>query len=267
MRMSQIGIKRWKNKYLLLSILFLFVLLVISFLVNGEILKVLFSDAYESFADKKMIIDQELCWEFLLFDGVYYLGNVFPIFAIIVVFPFWEEINSFFIMTANRLNNRRMSIAKSIVSYGTMGGLAISLGFFLFFCAGYYFCIPTLNVLSGFESIFNYQLYHDHPFLFLCFMDFSIYFLVGFLFAVMSCGVMLLTNNRITAIIFPLFVFIVGSFVGNSLGIRLLQFSSCITVFCSDYTTGQCFVPLITVAIIDLIIILIGIRKNEKIIV
>lgn len=267
MRMTHIGRRRLMNKYFVLSAIFLFLLLVISFLINGEIIKVLLSDSYENFAAKKIVIDDELCWESLLFNGIYYLLNVLPFFAIIVTLPFSEEKNTFYVYATNRLKSRRKSICKAILSYGVMGGLAVSAGFFLYFCAGAYFCIPTLDYISGFESIFNYQLYNAHPFLFLCFMDFTIYFLLGFLFAVMSCGVMLAFDNKITSVILPMFIYIVTSYLGNELNIHILQSSSCSTAFCTDYTTGQCFIPLIPIAVIDVILIMIGIRKNEEVII
>lgn len=263
--MTQIGLRRFKNKYILISAISLFLLLGISFLVCGDIIKVLLSDAYANFAEKKIIIDEELSWELFLFDGIYYIGNIFPIFAIITAMPFWNEKNTFYIFAANRLKNKKHSMLKAVLSYGFMGGAAISLGFFLYVCVGEYFCIPTLKSISGFESIFNYSLYFEHPFLFMCFMIFTIYFLLGVGFAVMTCGVIMLSDNRITAIVFPLFVYVVGSYIGNGLGLNILQISSCTAVFCTENTTGQCFIPLISVAIIDLVLILIGLKKNEEV--
>ena len=215
---------------------------------------------------KKNAIDSLLYWEFWLQDGNWYNEHIFPIYAIISALPFFLECNTFFKTGANRFLSRRKVLGKAIASYGLMGGLSISIGFLLYFLLGYYFCLPEMNSLGGFESIFHYSLYQKHPLLFLCFMDFTIYFLLGVLFALMTCGTILCFNNKLTAIIFPMFVYVVGSYIGEGFGIRILQISSCTTVFCTNYTTWECFVPLISLVIVDVVLLLCGIKKNEEVI-
>lgn len=271
--MRSLSFRRFKNKYLLISILALFFVLLCSFLIHGGIIEILCSD-YSSDASgglseyqlKKHAIDSVLYWEFWILDGVWYNENIFPIYAMITALPFLLEIDTFFKLGANRFSSRRKELGKSIASYGLMGGLSISLGFLLYFLVGCYFCLPQMESLGGFESIFHYSLYREHPFLFLCFMDFTIYFLFGVLFAIMACGTILCFHNKLTAILLPMFVYVVGSYIGEGFGIRILQISSCTTVFCTNTTTGQCFVPLISLVIIDVLLLIFGVRKNEKIV-
>lgn len=271
--MKSIYFKRFKNKYLFISVILLFLVLVSSFFIHSGILEILLYDYSAEYSGemteyqiKKKVIDSLLYWEFWLQDGVWYTENIFPIYAIITALPFLLESNTFFKVGANRFTNRRKELGKSIISYGIMGGLSISLGFLLYFLVGYYFCLPEMQSLGGFESIFHYNLYHNHPFLFLCFMDFTMYFLFGILFAVMTCGTILCFNNKLTAIILPMFVYVVGSYIGEGFGIRIFQISSCTTVFCTNDTTGQCFIPLISLVIIDAVLLICGVKKNEKII-
>lgn len=271
--MKSIYFKRFKNKYLFISIILLFFVLAISFFIHSGILEILLYDYgaevpgnMTEYEIKKHAIDSVLYWEFWIQDGVWYNENIFPIYAMIAALPFLLECNTFFQLGANRFTNRRKELGKSIASYGLMGGLSISLGFLLYFLIGCYFCLPEMKSLGGFESIFHYNLYQKHPFLFLCFMDFTIYFLFGILFAIMTCGAILCFNNKLTAIILPMFVYVVGSYIGEGFGIRILQISSCTTVFCTNHTTGQCFVPLISLVIIDTVLLICGVKKNEKII-
>lgn len=271
--MTTIYKKRFINRYCIVSIFVLFILLILSYIVDSEMIKVLLADYSDGLTDgqseyqvKKVIIDSELYWEYWIKCGIWYNKEILPIYAIFSALPFFYEIRTIFKLGANRFRNRRVELKKAIISYGIMGGGCISVGLFLYFLIGCYFCKTQLNTLGGFEAIFEYNLYHNHPFLFLCFMVFTIYFLFGMLFAIMTCGSVLCFENKITAILFPMTVYIVGSYIGNGFDIRILQVSSCVTVFNTEHTTLECFLPLLSLLLINIVLVGLGVKKNEKIV-
>lgn len=263
--MTNIYKKRFQNKYFFLSCILIFVISIISYLVTSQFLRILLVQKCPA-ESKHRLLDQLLYWEFWLSNGTMYNINIFPLYAIIPVIPFYTELKTIFKLGANRFKSRKQELYKSIFTYGILGGGALNLGFYLYLLLGSYLCLPQLSSLGGFESIFHYQLYHQHPFLFLTFMCFTMYFLFGFLFAIMTCGVILCFENRITAILFPMLIYVAFSYLGFGLNLRVLQVSTCTTVFCTEYSTLQCFVPLLSLFCTDLLFIILGVKKNEKIV-
>ena len=78
--------KRFKNKYLFISIILLFYILVISFFFHSEILDILLYDYSSEVSEnvniyeiKKNAIDSLLYWEFWLQDGNWYNEHILMI--------------------------------------------------------------------------------------------------------------------------------------------------------------------------------------------
>lgn len=268
--MKSINFKRFRNKYLYITILLLFVLLHVSYIFeNGVIYNLFFREDYGSLTKaegRKLFLDQIFVWEISISECQLFYRTIFPIMAVIVAIPFWEELNTYFAIAANKFSNRRRELLKSVLSYGIMGGMSIFFGFFIYFASQYYFMIPSITDLGGYLSILPENFYAYHPFITIVFILITMYFPIGFLFGVMTCGVLLCTRERITAILFPMFIYVVGSYIGEIFNLSILNIRLCTSVWCTLTPFQENFIPLISVVIIDIILLVVGVKKNEKVI-
>ena len=271
--MTNIARKRFRNKNLLIGIVVVFISIVISYLINSDLLSQIVyciknSQKGDLLKDIRVQAEMAGCWEIAMMNGMEYLYYFFPIFPIFTVLPFYAEINSYYKFGGNRFNYRRKEIIKGIFEYGIMGGLCIFIGVLIYLLLCNYFCYSVFDSVAAFSDILPADFYGKNTFGFYLIMDAVIYFVLGFLFAVMSCGALICFNNIISGIIFPLFIYLILPYVGIIFNLgNLFNFGTCISMFCNEYQSfWHCMKPCLPAIIIDLILIIVGIKNNEKIV-
>lgn len=272
--MKQINKYRLTNKYLLVSMLALFLTLIISWFFQSGFFEIMFQLDYNApdLGGLKSIteiselrfeyLDQILTWERMIDSSMYYMSFFFPIFALLPTIGFLKERESYLNLGAAKFLSYKRETWKTCFKYGFIGGAGISLTMGVYFTAFTYFLSPALDDIGGFDNIFSEGFYHNHPYVFFMFMAFSIYFAFGFVFALMGCGVALWTDKSYLVLLLPLIFYTVENYISATTQFFPVFISLCVTAFNTTYSTFEVFIPLIPILIFDLILIGFGIRRK-----
>lgn len=266
--MKYINKFRIGEKNLYISIVLLLILLFITWFFESYFAEVMFFMDYSA-ADlsdnaKDIMLRGILTWERYIDSSMRYIVNFFPIFAILPTIPFLQERKSYYVLGVNRFDNYYKNIINSILTYSIKGGLCISISFSIFFLIGNLFLTTSITNIGGFSSIFPSDFYVQNPCLFFLFMTWTAYFTIGIAYSLMSCGISLLFDKEIYMLIIPLIIYIAQSFVGNLTNFIPLKISESVCAFNTLYSTGEIFIPIITLFIFDVILILIGLKKRRE---
>ena len=270
--MKKIHEIRMKNSYFYISLIALIVIMGITWFFESGFAEVMFFMDYDA-PDligqskeevKRMLLDQILVWEGYIDSAMRYIVYIFPVFAVIPTIPFLLEQNSYFVFGAARFDNYNKNLGKAILTYTLQGGVCITLGLLIYFTIGNLVMVPALDDISGFTSVLPKGFYAEHSYLFFVFMSVTIYFFIGLVFAGMACGVALFTTKEYYVLIIPILVYIGLGYLGSGFGIHLFQIPVAVISYNTKYTTFECFIPLIPPAIIDIILISVGIARRKK---
>lgn len=270
--MQKVTKYRLFNKYNLISIITLLIVLFLCWLQFSSFIEILTMDynAPDLSGTKSeimtLLLSQIFTWERFIDSSMYYTVFIFPIFALLPIIAFHNEKKLYFQQGFNRFKNYNKSIIKTILTYSVISGLTISLGFITYFTIGSFFMTRSLEDIGGYASILPDGFYSNHPYLFFVFMAITIYFVIGFVFGLFGCGISMLVENKYLIIVIPLIAYILDAYIIGGLGFVDLQIFRSVCSFNTILSTFESFIPIIPFLVISIILIVIGIVKNRKII-
>ena len=259
---------RIKEKRILISMISLLLLLYVTWFFESEFAEVMFFMDYdaEDLAPnaKSILLDSILTWERYIDSSMRYIINFFPMFSVFPALHFLQERKSYFVLGAHRFNNYKKSIVNSIIMYSLIGGFVISISFTVFFLLGNLFLKASITNIGGFAMIFPDGFYAQNPCLFFLFMAWTIYFLIGFVLALLTCGLALFLDKEIYISIATFVIYIGLSFLGQMFDFLPFKISESVCAFNTLYSTVEIFVPAISILIFDIVLVGVGVFKRGK---
>ena len=195
------------NKYNVLSFISMLLVLWISWAFVSNFIEILTMDYFAP--DLAVKTQQEanqlryeyiisiLTWETYIDSSMNYVVYLFPLFSLITVLPFYNELKSYYVFGANRFRNYTKEVLRGVFSHALIGGLLIVLVFTVFFSIGSIFMQSSLTDIGGYASILPDGFYSKHPYLFFMFMTVTIYFTIGFVFSLLGCAIALVSNKSL----------------------------------------------------------------------
>ena len=271
--MKIINKNRFINKYNLFSFLAMLLLLWISWAFCSYFIEILTMDYYapdlaistkeEAAEARYKFIIGILSWETYIDSSMNYTVYVFPLFSLIPVIPFCDELKGYYSYTYRFMNYNR-SLISGILFRSFISACITASVFVVFFSVGNIFMLPQLSDIGGYASVLPEGFYHAHPYLFFLFMTFTIYYAVSFTFALLGCAVALCTRKKYCVIIIPMLMYIGDAYIiGGSLGLYKYQIFSSVCAFNTIYSTGELFIPLIPFLLISVTMITIHMCRRK----
>ncbi len=265
---------RIKDKRIFISIMMLVAILFVSWFFESQFAEVMFFMDYSASdlegldprSVKEVLLPAIMSWELGIDSAMRYVVNFLPVFAVFPALSFLQERKSYFVLGANRFFKYRREIIKSIVIYSVRSGFVIAVSFTGLFLIGACFMHPEISNIGGFASIFPDTFYMQHPCLFFLFMTWTVYFAFGIVFGLMACGLSLLFDKEIYILIIPLLLYLGESYIGNLIDFLPLKISESVCAFNTLYSTGEIFIPVITIFLFDMILVNIGMKKQRRLI-
>lgn len=268
--MKSISKFRIEEKWTFISGLILLLTLIITWFFESYFAEIMFFMDYsaEDLAPnaKSVLLESILTWERYIDSAMRYAVNFLPVFAVLPSIPFLQERSSYYVLGAHRMKKYMWDIRKAILIYSVKSGITIAVTFTVFFLAGSFLMYPSISNIGGFASIFPDNFYVKYPCLFFLFMTWTDYFAFGIAFGMMTCGFLLIYNKEIYVVMVILFLYIAESYLGYLLDFLPFKLSESVCAFNTLYSTGEIFVPILTVIVFDVILIEVGLRKRRKLI-
>lgn len=261
--MKKINQYRLKNKYSLISIVTLLIILILSWFYNSCLMEFLFDSRY-TVEDQKILIPQILNWEIWVDASMYYMVYLFPIFAILPVLPFQDEKKLYLRQGYHRFDNYRREVIKTILQYSLIGGGVLSLGFIAYYSIGSFFLVPSIENIGGYASIFPADFYWNYPYLFFLFMAVTIYFAIGFTFSLMACGISILVDNKYLMVVIPWGIYLMDAYLLGGLGLHNYQIFASVCSFNTILTTFESFIPVLILLVVAIGLTTIGILRKRR---
>lgn len=270
--MKKINQYRFKNTYSLVSLILLLSLLIISWFYFSSLFEILTMD-YNApdlvgMGDPREIrsrfIEGILRWEVWVDASMRCLIYLFPIFAILPVLPFQDEKKLYFRQGYHRFKNYHREVIKTILQYSLIGGGVLSLGFVIYYSIGSFFLVPSIENIGGYASIFPADFYWNYPYLFFLFMAVTIYFAIGFTFALMACGISLLVDNKYLMVVLPWGIYLMDAYLLGGLGLHEYQIFASVCSFNTLLTTFESFIPVLILLILAIFMTAVGIFKKRR---
>lgn len=272
--MNRISKYRIFNSCVIMSIGGLLLVLLISWAFNSSFMEVMFFMDYgaedlegtvKEIRHALLFNTNIFTWEMYIDSAMWYLVNFLPLFAVIPVIPFLKEKKSYFVYGSNRFKSYIKTQIFTILKYGLVSGLCISVAFSLFFTIGLAYMVPSISYIGEYTSIFPENFYGEHPYLFFMFMTWSIYFAFAFVFGLMASGVSLWTEKSYYVLLFPMVYYLASNYLSALfLGLLPIHLSACVIAFNTNYSTFKTFVPLVLPAVISVVMIATGIRNERR---
>jgi hypothetical protein len=219
-------------------------------------------------------LQQIMVWENLLISSMMYIIHVLPLFYILPTMTFSSELKSYFVLGAHRFKSYKKSLVAAILKHSFIAALVCSLTFILFFAINGLFVTTQHDWMTTVGSFLPDGFYEDHTLLFFAFLFGTVYFLFGFLFALISCGIMLYIERPYFIIIgitvaYYLYLFVGGYFdyfLSMIFGyqVEIFWIGSTVTAFNTFRSISQVLIPLIPVGVITGVIIYFGIKRYAK---
>ncbi len=265
------------NKYNFLSLLSMLLILWISWAFVSYFFEVLTMDYFapdlgiktqaEASEARYNFITSLLTWERYIDSAMNYMVYIFPLFSLLAVLPFHNELKSYYVFGANRFNNYNKKILRGVLSYSLIGGLLVVLVFAIFFSVGAIFMVPQISDIGGFASIFPEDFYSHHPYLFFMFLTVTMYFAIGFIFSLLGCGIALISDRPHNIIMIPMIAYISDAYIlGGYLGLTNYQIFGSVCAFNTTLSTGKSFIPLSPFLIAAIIVVIVGLKRNKRIV-
>ena len=272
--MKTISKYRIFNKYNVISFTSMLLILWISWAFASYFIEIITMDYYaedlaistkeEADNARYQFIIGILTWERYIDSAMRYIVYIFPLFSLLTVLPFCDELNGYYSYPA-RFKNYSKSLINGILCHSFIGGITISAVFFVFFSVGTVFMVPQIENIGGYASILPDDFYYQHPYLFFLFMSFTIYFAIGFVFSLLGCSIALVTRKKHHVIIIPMLLYLCDAYIlGGVLGLYKYQIFGSVCAFNTVYSTFENFIPLLPFFIISILIILIYNLKQRN---
>lgn len=261
------------NKYNLIGFISMLMILWVSWAFVSHFIEILTMDLYapdlgvnsseEAGEVRYDLIISILTWERYIDSAMNYMVYIFPLFSLMTVLPLCDEMRGYYSYPA-RFNGYKKALIKGVLHHSFIGGCLISLVFIVFFSVGAIFMIPQIDDIGGYASIFPNGFYKDHPYLFFVFMSVTIYFAIGFVFAMLGGGIAVVTCKKHDVIIIPMLLYLIDAYlIGGMFGLYKYQIFGSVCAFNTIYSTFETFIPLIPFLMIDFVFIVFGIRSRK----
>lgn len=265
---------RIKNKYTICTFFVVFVFGLVSWLMGSEIIPVLWGygpDVACSYKEYVLLMwDQLLCWEIYMDSLMRYIVHVFPIILGFCVSGFVDEVNTFYVVGANRIGNRRKSLAKSMAVYSITGGLVTVVPLIILTIAVDYLMYPSLSGLGGIGTIFSENFYSEHPLTVFITMMLILYIPLACAYALLSLAVGLITRDKIKMILIPEAIYIIMNYINMlTKGGSRTSAADIIISYNTSSTFGKLIIELLVNIILALIcaVIALQIDKHKRVII
>lgn len=259
---------RIKEKRTIISAVVLLLILFVSWFFESYYAEVMFFMDYSApdLVDhaKEIMLHDILTWERYIDSAMRYVVNFFPVFAVFPALPFLQERKSYFVMGANRFGKYQGECMKSIIVYSVKSGVTLGGAFTIFFVIGSFFMHPSVHNIGGFASAFSDDFYMQHPLLFFLFMAWTVYFLFGVAFGLLTCGLSFIFEKEIYIFIATLLLYLGESYMGYMFDFLPLKISESVSAFNTLYSTGEIFIPVITLFMVSIIIVIGGLKKQRS---
>lgn len=270
--MKKINLFRIKNPYFFISLFSLIFCLGVSWFFESNFAEIMFFMDYNApdlteltkSEYQNIFLESIMHWEIYIDSAFRYIIYFFPLFAIIPTIPFLRERRSYFVFGASRFRSYNKNLIRSLLVYTLEGGFCICLAFVIYFSIGSFFMTPALVDISGFASIFPEGFYSKYPYLFFIFMSTTIYFLIGCVFAGLSCSIALFTDKEFYVMLIPILIYILQYYTYSIFKIHLFHIPASVIAYNSPYTTLENFIPLIPFVILNVLLVLIFLRRRKN---
>lgn len=272
--MNKIDKFRLKNPYMYLSLIALFISLCLSWIVNGEVFKVIFHDSYQVIKEGEYmtreqyldtVLENMLTWEYTWMNAFLYLVNLFPIFPSIVAIGFLRELKGYYPYAIIRLKHPKKELVLTCTKYAICGGVSVSAALCLFNVVFAPFLKASLLDIGGADDLFPKNFYPLHPFCVLNVLSVTVYFLIGFAFTFLACSTALWAKNAAYVLCIPFIVYTVENFVSRELGgIFPLQSEECVLAFNTSYNILQLCVPALVLIGISICAVMLRICQKKN---
>jgi len=276
---------RLYNRYSLITVISIFAVLVLSWFFVSGLGEVLFMDysapdlGGRDHAEVRaemlpIFLQQIMSWEVLLISSMAYIVSFLPLFLIFPTITFSKELKSYFVFGRHRFKSYSKSLLGSVVKHSFIAAFISMSAFILFYAIIGLFVTAQQDWMTMFGSFLPAGFYSSYPLLFFIFMFLTIYFVIAFIFASISCGVMMFVENAYYAIFGITVAYYINLHVAVYLD-RLLSASfgrdieffwlgSTVIAFNTFRTTSQVFIPLIPLSLIAIAIVYFGIKKQTR---
>ncbi len=262
--------KRIISKYVLFSMVIMFIVMFVSWGVVSGFFEVLFMDYsapdLSSELTKEEIrfifLDQILVWERLISSSISYIVYFFPLFAVIPVVGLYKERTTIMNMACHREISQKKTYYKMILQYVLIGGLTVSITLLIYFTLFDYFMYPSISDIGGYMDIFPDDFYFNHPYLFFVFMAFSIYFFISISFALIGTGVAMITDREYMVLIVPLLVYFSENILFSITRIKELNIFESVLSYNTLYSTGQVFIPVLPIFFGGILLNIYGVHRQ-----
>lgn len=269
------------NRYVYITAFFLVVSLFLSWIFVSGLVEILFLDygaydlpqraASENRAEMLPIfLQQIMIWEMLVDSSMAYIIHFLPLFFIFPTIPFFYEKKSYFVFGRHRFKSLSKSLWRGIVQHSLVAAFINSATFITFYAITGIFVTRESAWMTMYGSFLPQSFYQNYPFLFVVFMFLTIYFALAFVFAFISCSVLLWVDNPfygIFGIVIAYYIYLnVGSYLDYILNLRfdLFWLGDTVASFNTWRTTSEVFIPLIPLFLIGIVIAYFGVKKEER---
>lgn len=270
--MKKINIYRICNPYFFISFFALLLCLGISWFFESTFAEIMFFMDYNApdlteltkTEYQKIFLDSIMHWEIYIDSAFRYIVYIFPLFAVVPTIPFLRERKSYFVFGAGRFKSYNKTLIQAILVYTLEGGLCICLAFIIYFTIGSFFMTPALDNISDFASIFPEGFYSKFPYIFFIFMSMTIYFLIGCVFAGLSCAIALYTRKEFYVLFIPILIYMLEYYTYSLFRLHLFHIPSSVIAYNSSYSTLETFIPLIPLAALDFLLVWIFLKRRRR---
>ena len=180
------------------------------------------------------------------------------------------EKKSYFVFGRHRFKSFFKSLLSTILQHSFIAALVSISTFILFYAITGLFVTAEFDWMTMFGSFLPANFYPNHPLLFVIFMFVTIYFVLAFVFAFISCGIMLWIDNPYYGIFGIVIAYYLYFYVGEyldfffNLDFDLFWIGNTVTAYDTWRTTSQVFIPLIPISLFGIGLVCFGIKRHEK---
>jgi len=259
-----------KSRYILLNVLFLVGGLALSWGFASHFFEILTMDynAEDLVGTKEEIrrnfISQISTWEIFVDSSMFYLINFIPALFILTTLGLFSEKRSLYVFGRNRYKSLKKAIYKDVIQYVLLSTSIVVGSFLIFYSIGAIFVYRSIENIGGFASMLPKDFYSNHPYLFFIFMTCTIYLALAFVFSLLSCALILLTDREYKVILLVVVIYFVYGRIGSYTGSVWFDIFASFTAFNTLYTTVEVFLPLILLFIISLCLLVVGVNKTVR---
>lgn len=259
-----------RGRYIILAFVVLIGGLTVSWLFASHFLEIMTMDysAPDLVGTKGEImgnfLEQISTWETLVDSSMFYLINFIPVLFILPTLGLFAEKRSLYVIGRHRYPSFKKSIYRDVLQYVLLSTATVVVSFLIFYSVGGIFVYPSIDNIGGFASILPDNFYLNHPYLFYVFMVFTIYLSLAFVFSILACSLVLLTDREYKVILLVLLIYLLYGKLGVYTESAWFDIFASFTAFNTLYTTIETFMPLVILLILSLILLVIGVNKTIK---